>query len=280
MLSAMLGAPTRIRDEGSGTEYRGSKRSELLTETTVRASTRVVLSAGRGATADASAGAAARGAGAVVGSACGAVAVATTLEPAATSAGADFSGAAAVMSGAGTALAPCWTTLCSGRAATAVVGAGAVGAGAVGAGAVGAGAAGVEVEGEVETTTVEDLTSVVVQAPELVVELDVGAAAAGVPVEGGAATVVLAVGAGAAGVVAAGVVVELPALDDTFEPAGAAGDDGEACFAAVIVVSRGAVMVVSRRAVPVFDALRTLSVGRAGEADRAVARRTCSIIAE
>ena len=206
----------------------------------------------------------------MVGSACGAVDVATTLEPAATSAGADFSGAADVLSGAGTALAPCWTTLCSGRAATAVVGAG----------AAGEGAAGVEVEGEVETTTVEDLTSVVVQAPELVVGLDAGAAAAGVPVEGGAATVVLAVGAGAAGVVAAGVVVELPALDDTFEPAGAAGDDGEACFAAVIVVSRGAVMVVSRRAVPVFDALRTLSVGRAGEADRAVARRTCSIIAE
>jgi hypothetical protein len=211
----------------------------------------------------------------VVGSACGAVDVATTLEPAATSAGADFSGATAVLSGAGTALAACWTTLCSGRAATAVVG-----AGAVGAGAVGAGAAGVEVEGEVETTTVEDLTSVVVQAPELVVELDAGAAPAGVPVEGAAVAVVLAVGAGAAGVVAAGVVVELPALDDTFEPAGAAGDGGAACFAAVIVVSRGAVMVVSRRAVPVFDALRTLSVGRAGEADRAVARRTCSIIAD
>jgi len=200
----------------------------------------------------------------VVGSACGAVDVATTLEPAATSAGADFSGATAVLSGAGTALAACWTTLCSGRAATAVVG---------------AGAAGVEVEGEVETTTVEDLTSVVVQAPELAVELDAGAAAAGVPVEGAAVAVVLAVGAGAAGVVAAGVVVELPALDDTFEPVGAAGDGGAACFAAVIVVSRGTVMVVSRRAVPVFDALRTLSVGRAGEADRAVARRTCSIIA-
>jgi len=273
MLSPKLGAPTRIRDGGSGTEYRGSKRSELLTETTVRASTRVVLSAGRGATADASAGAAARGAGAVVGSACGAVDVATTLEPAATSAGADFSGATAVLSGAGTALAACWTTLCSGRAATAVVGAGAVGAGAAGVEVEG------EVEGEVETTTVEDLTSVVVQAPELVVELDAGAAAAGVPVEGAAVAVVLAVGAGAAGVVAAGVVVELPALDDTFEPAGAAGDGGAACFAAVIVVSRGAEMVVSRRAVPVFDALRTLSVGRAGEADRAVARRTCSIIA-
>ena len=199
----------------------------------------------------------------MVGSACGAVDVATTLEPAATSAGADFSGATAVLSGAGTALAACWTTLCSGRAATAVVG---------------AGAAGVEVEGEVETTTVEDLTSVVVQAPELAVELDAGAVAAGVPVEGAAVAIVLA--EGAAGVVAAGVVVELPALDDTFVPAGAAGDGGAAFFAAVIVVSRGAVMVVSRRAVPVFDALRTLSVGRAGEADRAVARRTCSIIAD
>jgi hypothetical protein len=111
-----------------------------------------------------------------------------------------------------------------------------------------------ELEGAVETTTVVDLTSVVVQPPEVVVALDEGAA------EG---------------------VVVLPALDGTFEPAGAAGDGGgEACLAAVSVVSRGAAMVVSRRAVAVFDALRTLSVGRAGEADRAVARRTCSIIAE
>src|SRR6478672_11388014 len=60
MLSAMVGAPTRIRELGSGTEYSGSKRSELLIETTVRASTRVDFSAGRGATADTSAGAAAR----------------------------------------------------------------------------------------------------------------------------------------------------------------------------------------------------------------------------
>ena len=200
----------------------------------------------------------------MAGSACRAVDVATTLEPAATSAGADFSGAGAVLSGAGTALTACWTTLCSGRAATAVVGAGAVG---------------VDVEGEVETTTVEDLTSVVVQPPELVVALDAGVAAVDVPVEGAAVAVVFAAGAGATSVVAAGVVVELPALDDTFEPAGAAGDGGAACFAAVIVVSRGAMMVVSGRAVPGFDALRTLSVGRAGEADRAVARRTCSIIA-
>ena len=246
MLSAMVGAPTRIRELGSGTEYSGSKRSELLIETTVRASTRVDFSAGRGATADTSAGAAAR-AGAALPSARGAVDVATTLEPAATSAV-----AGAVLSGAGTTAAACCTTVCSGRAATTGAGAGTVVA------AAGAGAGGVEFVGAVETTTVDDLTSVVVQAPE-VVGLDWGAASAGVLEEGAAAACV---------------------LDDTFEPAGAAGDSGGAACLAVIVVSRGAVTVVSRRAVPVFDALRTLSVGRAGEADRAVARRTCSIIAE
>src|SRR5690348_13603708 len=97
MLSAMLGAPSRSREPGSGTEYRGSMRSELRMETTVRASTRVLFSAGRGATADASAGAVTRGADAAAGSvrgaaaatdsACGAVDVATTLELLATSAG-------------------------------------------------------------------------------------------------------------------------------------------------------------------------------------------------
>src|SRR6478609_4184450 len=161
MLSAMVGAPTRIRELGSGTEYSGSKRSELLIETTVRASTRVDFSAGRGATADTSAGAAAR-AGAALPSAR--VDVATTLEPAATSAG-----AGAVLSGAGTTAAACCTTGCSGRAATTGAGAGAVVA------AAGAGAGGVEFVGAVETTTVDDLTSVVVQAPEVVV-LDWGAA--------------------------------------------------------------------------------------------------------
>jgi hypothetical protein len=145
-------------------------------------------------------------------------------------------------------------------------------------------------EGAVETTTVVDLTRVVVQPPDVVVALDAGAAAAGVLAEGeaaagalvvDAATVVVEEGAAAAGADVAGAVVELPALDDTFEPAGAAGEGGgEACFTAEIVVSRSAVMVVSRRTVPAFDALRTLSVGRAGEADRAVAKRTCSIIAE
>src|SRR6478736_46340 len=86
MLSAMLGAPTRIRDEGSGTEYSGSKRSELRTDTVVRASTRVVAAAARGA--------------------------ATTLaEFAATTAGPAFSGA-----GAG--FTDCCTTTCSVRAAT------------------------------------------------------------------------------------------------------------------------------------------------------------------
>src|SRR5689334_16655366 len=213
MLSAMLGAPTRIRVLGSGTEYSGSKRSELLMETTVRASTRVDFSAGRGATADTSA--AARGAGAGVGSAArGAVDVATTLEPDATSAGAGV-----VLSGAGTAVAACCTTVCSGRAATTGAGAGAVVA------AAGAGAGGVEFVGAVETTTVDDLTSVVVQAPDVVVALDWGAASAGVPEEGVAAACV---------------------LDDTFEPAGAAGDGAGAACLAVIVVSRGAVTVVSR----------------------------------
>ncbi|MBW8770436.1 MAG: hypothetical protein JF589_11810 [Gemmatimonadetes bacterium] len=121
--------------------------------------------------------------------------------------------------------------------------------------------AGVEGDEEVETTTVDDLTSVVVQPPGVVAAL----------AEPWAGAVVLAEAA-------AGADVEPPALDGTFEPAGTAGDGG-ACLAAVIVVSRAAVMVVSRRTVADFDALRTLSVGRAGEADRAVAKRTCSIIA-
>ena len=135
-------------------------------------------------------------------------------------------------------------------------------------------AADADVAGEVETTTVDDLTSVVVQAPEVVVGLD-GAGAAGV-FEAAAA---VAAGVLEEGAAAAGAVVGFPALDVTFEPAGAAGACGVACLTAVTVVSRGAETVVSRRAVPAFDALRTLSVGRAGEADRAVARRTCSIIA-
>jgi hypothetical protein len=114
---------------------------------------------------------------------------------------------------------------------------------------------------------------VVVQAPD-VVALDEGAGAAAVlEDEEGAA------GALVEGAVAVVPVAELPAVEDTFEPAGVAGDGGGACLA-VTVVSRGAVMVVSGRTVADFDALRTLSVGRAGEADRAVARRTCSIIAD
>jgi hypothetical protein len=124
-----------------------------------------------------------------------------------------------------------------------------------------------------ETTTVEDFTSVVVQEPEFVAVLD-GAATAGAFEEFATAVCcVLTAGAGAAG-----VVEEVPALDDALVPLGAAGE-GEACFAAAIVVSRDARMVVSRRTGPTFDALRTLSVGRASEADRAVANRTCSIIA-
>src|SRR4051812_35150283 len=120
MLSAMLGAPSRTRVLGRGTPYSGSMRSELLIETTVRASTRVAFSAGRGATADASAGAVTRAAATAVGSVCGGADVAVTLEPAATSVG-------AVLSGAGTTEADCCTTLCSRRVAT--TGAGAGGAG-------------------------------------------------------------------------------------------------------------------------------------------------------
>jgi hypothetical protein len=193
---------------------------------------------------------------------CGGADVAVTLEPAATSVG-------AVLSGAGTTEADCCTTLCSRRVAT--TGAGAGGAGVDRAAVVWAGADGTGVAGEVETTTVDDFRSVVVQPPD-VVAFDEGAVATGVLEEGAAGALV-------EGAAAAGAVVEAPAVEDTFEPAGAAGDGGGACLAAS-VVSWAAVMVVSGRTAAVFDALRTLSVGRAGEADRAVARRTCSIIAD
>ena len=132
--------------------------------------------------------------------------------------------------------------------------------------------AGAEDDGEVETTTVLDFTNVVVQPPEVVV----------LPEAAGAATVFeegVAEAAALDGAVAAGALVDAPAVDETFEP-GAEGDGGGACLAAVIVVSRGTATVVSRPTVTPFDALRTLSVGRAGEADRAVAKRTCSIIAD
>jgi len=128
--------------------------------------------------------------------------------------------------------------------AEAGVGAGAVdadaaGAEAVGAGFVDAGTGDVVAEGEVETTTVDDFTREVVQLPDVVVLGD-GAAATGVLEEGAEAT-----GGFEDGAVEAGAVVELPAVDDTFEPAGAAGDGaGDACLAAVTVVSR-AVTVVS-----------------------------------
>jgi len=60
MLSAAAGGVSRRPADGIGTAYRGSKRSELLTDTTVRGSTRVVVTAARGsadAVATASAGA-------------------------------------------------------------------------------------------------------------------------------------------------------------------------------------------------------------------------------
>src|SRR6187402_3426791 len=48
MLSAAAGGASRRPAVGIGTAYRGSKRSELLTDTTVRGSTRVVVTAARG----------------------------------------------------------------------------------------------------------------------------------------------------------------------------------------------------------------------------------------
>src|SRR5215218_8735684 len=45
MLSAAAGAPSLSLAPGRGTAYSGSKRSELITDTTVRGSTRVVLTA-------------------------------------------------------------------------------------------------------------------------------------------------------------------------------------------------------------------------------------------
>src|SRR5918998_6388050 len=51
MLSAAAGGPSLILVLGSGTAYSGSKRSELLTETTVRGSTRVAFTSLRGAAA-------------------------------------------------------------------------------------------------------------------------------------------------------------------------------------------------------------------------------------
>src|SRR4051794_36014816 len=165
MLSAMAGAPRRTRALGSGTEYSGSMRSELRIETTVRASTRLVLSAGRGATADTSAGAAVRRAAAVVGSACGVAEADATLGPAATSAG-------AFLSGVDTAVPACCTRARSNRGAAAGAGTGVLVFALAAAGLAAAASAGVEagVEGEeeVETTTVDDLTSVVVQPPGVV----------------------------------------------------------------------------------------------------------------
>jgi hypothetical protein len=286
MLSAMLGAPARTRDAGSGTEYSGSMRSELLTETTVRASTRVLVAAARGATtAEASAGAAAGTAGAGADSARAVAGDETTVDALATlgpvGTGVDFDVAA------------CCTTSCSGRAAAPVAGADLsaaesavveagladVAAGVTGTGlgdaesAVGveglvattlpAGAdacatgtiAGFVAAGAVDVTTVVDLT-VVVQALDAVGEVD-GAAAL------------------------AGAVAELPCPDATVEPIGATGvtGGGGTCFAGVIAVPGRVRRVVSGRVVAVLAALRTLSAGMAGEPDRTVARRTCSIIA-
>jgi hypothetical protein len=194
---------------------------------------------------------------------------ATTVGPALSGAGAEFN--------------DCCTTTCSVRAATdgagagdtellfaltlaglvAVASAGALtGAAAVdelaGADAtfVGADVVGAEPAGAVETTTVDDLTRVVVQLSEAV---DVA---------------LLVEGEGAVACVDAW----LAPLDGALDPAGATGG-GATCFAAVTVVSGRVERVVSVRAAAGFAALRTLSVGRAGEADRAVASRTCSIIA-
>jgi hypothetical protein len=144
----------------------------------------------------------------------------------------------------------------AGLVAVASAGAGAAGVEFVEAEVAGVGVVDVATAGLVETTTVDDLTRVVVQPP-------VAAEVAG-EVEG-------------AGAVAC-VDVWLAPLDGALDPAGATGG-GAICFAAVTVVSGREESVVSERAAAGFAALRTLSVGRAGEADRAVASRTCSIIA-
>src|SRR6185503_3517104 len=78
----------------------------------------------------------------------------------------------------------------------------------------------------------------------------------------------------------AGADTELPCADGTVEPTGATGvTGGGTCFAGVITVPGGLWRVVSGRAVAVLAALRTLSAGMAGEPDRTVASRRCSIIA-
>jgi hypothetical protein len=79
----------------------------------------------------------------------------------------------------------------------------------------------------------------------------------------------------------AGAVPEPPCPDATVEPTGATGETGGGgtCFAGVIAVPGSVRRVVSGRVVAVLAALRTLSAGMAGEPDRTVARRRCSIIA-
>jgi hypothetical protein len=129
----------------------------------------------------------------------------------------------------------------------AVASAGAVAAGSAAFDAAAFGATGdpvADAEGELETTTVDDFTSVVVQEPFVVVVLGDGVAAACALEVGAAATGGFEDGAGAAGAVVEGVLVELPAVEDTFEPAGAAGEGaGDACLAAVTVVSRAMTVV-------------------------------------
>jgi hypothetical protein len=110
----------------------------------------------------------------------------------------------------------------------------------------------------VDVTTVDDLTSVVVH------ELDVVAAEEGAAVRAGAVAWLPALGA-----------FDPAAATDPTVPAGTIGTigGGGTCLA-------GVERVVSGRALAVLAALRTLSVGRAGEADRAVASRASSIIAD
>jgi hypothetical protein len=151
-------------------------------------------------------------------------------------------------------VAPCNTTSCCGRAAEGVGGAEVLVATALVAApdACGSGAAaGCVAASAFDVTTVVDL-SVVVQ------ELDVVGGVDEVP---------------------ALAVAKLPCPDGALEPVGPTGvTGGGTCFAGVVAVP-GTVRVVSGRAVAVLAALRTLSAGMAGEPDRTVARRTCSIIA-
>src|SRR5215207_94934 len=244
MLSAAAGAPSLILALGSGTAYNGSKRSELLTDTTVRGSTRAMVAALRGlaAAATASAGATTGAFTSAAGLASGAGllsgAVTTfasfeTLDDATTEVGVeaetvDVGSDFAVVGGA-------TTTFAAESFADS-----------------GEGAAGVAVA-TTDSGGADGLASTIVEDTE---------------VAAGAACWTTAVGV-TAGVWGARCVPELTGLIGGFI-------SGAGCFGAVMV---GAGSVVSGRAAPGFGVARTLSAERLTEADRAVKSRTSSISA-